>query len=258
VTTTTPDKLPPAVAVPFTDEELSAHSDVLGPVARTYTAYATARSALPTLAATLERDRHLSPEGRTAKLTTDGLKPAVADLSAGLTGLDAAEARWRTALEARVTTLQAATALAPISDARRAELVAVAQAFRLLPREEQSRRKAAAQRDADPDRETLEMMQHISPTIWGGTTVMQELARGHGQPTIEDDAEVRRLVALLDKAATARAHLTARRHALVASGDYRLLQEAGLVAKRLRDMTAREKSEYIDRHGLAAFKALPA
>jgi len=256
--TTTAESLPPAVAVPFSDAELSAHSALLGPVARTYTGYATARESLSALADTLEQDRYLSPEGRQAKFTTDGLKPAVTELSAGLAGLDAAEAQWRAAVEARVVELNASTTLAPIPDGRRAELVAVAQAFRALPKAEQVRRQAAAQRDADPDRETLEMMQHISPTIWGGTTNMQDLARRHGQKAVEADADVQRLVGLLDKAGAARAHLSAWRAALVAAGDYGLLQAAGLVARRMRDMTTQEKSEYIDKFGLAAFKALPA
>jgi hypothetical protein len=120
------------------------------------------------------------------------------------------------------------------------------------------RRQAAAQREADPDRETLEMMQHVSPTVWGGTSNMQELAREHGQPAIEADAEVQRLVRLLDTSKSARAQLIARREALVASGDYTILRDAGLVAKRRRDMTSTEKSEYIDAHGVDGFMALRA
>jgi hypothetical protein len=200
----------------------------------------------------------LSPEGRRDRLTRNGLYPVAAALTPGLATLDEADARLRTTLAARVASLEGESAPAPISEGRRAELVAVAQAYRALPKHERMRRLAAAQRDNAPDLETLEMTQHISPTIWGGTSNMQQLARAHGRTAIDEDLEVQRLVGVLDKAGTARADLTARREALVKAGDYAVFQEAGMVSKRMRDMTTREKSDYIDRYGLAAFKALPA
>ncbi len=248
--------LPPAVAVPFSDDELSALD--LAPVARAFKSYEDGRTALPTLAGSLEQDRYLSPEGRQAKLTAEGIKPIVADMVAGIAKLDEVDALLASKLEARVAKLQSAAAPVAITDGRKAELVAVAQAFRALPRSEQVRRQAAAQREADPDRETLEMMQHVSPTVWGGTSIMQDMARGHGQPAIEADAEVTRLVGLLDTSKSARAQLIGWREALVASGDYTILQKEGLVDKRRQDMTSTEKSDYIDAHGLDAFKALRA
>lgn len=248
--------LPPAVGVPFSDDELGAHD--LGPVARAFKSYEEGREALPTLAESLAQDRYLSPEGRHMRLTIEGITPVVAEVNTGLARLDEVDTRLASALEARVAKLRSDASPVAITEGRKAELVAVAQAFRALPRLEQVRRQAAAQPDADPDRETLEMMQHVSPTIWGGTSIMQELARCHGQAAIEADAEVQRLVRLLDTSKSARAQLTARRDALVASGDYATLQKEGLVTKRRRDMTSTEKSDYIDANGLDAFKALPA
>lgn len=195
----------------------------------------------------LANDPHLTDAGKRAVLT-----PVAASGIAALRGLlgklDAADAA--VLAEAGEVNKVAAP---PVPTERHERL---AEAFGRKTEPQRRQLLEAAMLGKDPA--LAEALAYSHPLLHGLGEQMVRLLRSEIETAKLDPVAVEQVKDRALKVNAVRRAVTTTIDALESAADHAQLKEAGVARLRLRDLTAKQKSDYIDAHGLAAFKKLPA
>lgn len=144
-----------------------------------------------------------------------------------------------------------------VSAARRAELLAVADAFGRKPRPEQERLLTEAVADRDPDLALALVLAH--PVVTGVGQPVRQLLRDRLQTAAVDPQAKEKLLGRAQRLAATRAALAASIDAVELLADRDKLRAAGVATLRRRDFADdAARAAWIGEHGLTAYKALPA
>jgi hypothetical protein len=231
--------------------ELEANKESLWPAAQAFTAIEEILQRATAEGERLGKDPNLTATGRRAAFTELALKE-LAILRGHLAKLDAAGV----AIEAEAKQVQVQKAGPTPSDGQRAERSAIASAF---GKASPAAKKSALERAMlGKDPALADALAYSHPMLSGLTENTIELLRTELEGPRIDPAIVERIQDKALKVGTVKRTLTAAIDALENASDRASLKEAGVATLRRSDLTDKQKADFIDAHGLPAFKALPA
>ena len=195
----------------------------------------------------LANDPHLTDAGKRAVLTPVAAS-GIAALRDLLGKLDAADA----AVLAEAEEVQKVAA-PPVPTERHERL---AEAFGRKTEPQRRKLLEAAMLGKDPA--LAEALAYSHPLLHGLGEPVVKLLRSEIEGAKLDPAAVERVKDKAFKLGQVRRAITNTMDALEQAADRTHLKQAKLTTLRRGDLTAEQKSKFIDEHGLAAFKALPA
>lgn len=237
---------PGPFASPFTEEELAANRELI-PAAQSTTALEKVRTAALEAAKSIMTNEALTDVGKRQALTSTALTH-LPTLRAELAKVDRVQGSMLTQAQTLVTG-DAPSAPDP-------EHVAMAQALGAKSPEERGR--LLDQLVAGKEPALLEAVIRVHPIVTGFTPqTVDMLRRSKAEARVPAD-ERERLKRQAQKVAKTREALMVQIQALESAADREALKAKGQATFSRRDMNDGEKSAYIARHGLDAFKALPA
>ena len=237
---------PGPFASPFTEDELAANPHLI-PAAQSTTALREVRTAALEAAKAVMSDEALTDVGKRQAMTATALDH-LPTLRAELEKVEQVQKGLMQKAQALVTD--------DAPSAPEAVHVAMAQAIGSKSAEERGRLLDQLATGKEPD--LLEAVIRVHPIVTGFTAqtvdMLRRLKAEARVPAAQRDA----LTQQAQKVATTRAALLEQIAALESAADREALKAKGQATFCRRDMDDAEKSAYIARHGLDAFKALPA
>jgi hypothetical protein len=203
----------------------------------------------------IAKDTHLSEAGKEAAFTrlllepaaprTPGPLPALRELLGKLDVPDAV-------VLAEAEQVQQVAALPKVTDHHER----LAEAFGRKSEQQRIKLLEGAMTGKDPDLAEALAITHY--TLHGLGAPTQAILRSEVEGARLDPEAVERVRAKAEKLGRVRRTVTAIIDSLENAADHKMLKDAGMATLRRSDLTTAQKAEHIDKHGLAAFKALPA
>ncbi|MEZ4411843.1 MAG: hypothetical protein R2910_02495 [Gemmatimonadales bacterium] len=194
-------------------------------------------------------NEHLSEAGKAAEFTRLSL-PDLAVLHRHRAALDAAA----TVVQRDAAALEATVSAPKLSDPELARQLAVAQRFATLSPAERTAWVGEAMNGTSPVK--LAALANEDPAITGLAPEQHARLQRILRAVQVDTAAQARLAARAELIAESALAVERTIAAIEDAADQGMLKEKGLTTLRRRDMSDAEKADYIDTHGLAAFKAL--
>lgn len=234
-----------------TGAELEANRATLLPAAQAYTATEEILQRVTAEAERLGKDRNLTAQGRRAAFTAFALD-AIPKLREHSGKLDAAGA----AVQAEAEQVQQAAMPAP-TEAQLRERSNIAAAFGRLNHNQQKVQYGRAL--SGQDAELLASLVEAHPVVTGLDDTARGFLRSEYESAHIDPAAAERCRDKAAKVGSVTRALTAAIEALENASDREQLKAAKVATLRKSDFAdTKAKSDWIDQHGLDAFKRLPA